>query len=89
MRVQGYGGQVKAGGRPVADVLTWEITDSGAEYAVSAQLGPTDSIYLELLSAFDVELDLGKKALTWKRQPLTVEGDHITFRTGRMQSVEK
>jgi len=74
----------------VAQLRAWEITDSGAEYAVSAQLGPADSVYLEMLNAFDVTLDLGgTKEIVWKRQTVTVAGDRITFRTGRIHSVEK
>lgn len=74
----------------MAELRDWDITDSGTEFAVRAALGPADSVYLEMLSAFDVRLDLGtSKMLVWKRQQVEVDSGFVTFRTGGMHSVEK
>lgn len=86
MRVQGRGGTLRTGGRFVADVLAWTITDSGAEYAVSAQLGSADEFLIEQAARFDVELHCATHGLHWHRQPAEVIDGELKFRTGRISS---
>ena len=86
MRVQGHGGTLKTGGRYVADVLAWTITDSGAEYAVSAQLGSADEFLIEQAVRFDVDLNCATHGLHWRKQPAEVINGEIRFRTGRIGS---
>ena len=85
MRVSGRGGRLLAGGRLVATVLDWEAQEGGGGYIASAHIHAADPFYLEQLTAFDVELTLtASKRFYWRRVPVSVTGDHITFGVGRL-----
>ena len=85
MRIQGRGGQLKAGGRPVAQVREWDAQDAPAGYTVQAQLSVVDAFYLEALPTFDVELMLGTRRFFWRRVPVNVAGDVASFGIDKMR----
>lgn len=84
MRVQGRGGEVRAGGRHVAAVTSWEITDSGAGFAVMARLGSADEFLIEQAVRFDVALDCATRGLCWQKQPAEVVDGELRFITEKV-----